>query len=48
MGAFVSALGVMLSFLLDLPTGATIVACFGAALLLLAGLRWTLRGRAPA
>jgi zinc/manganese transport system permease protein len=34
MGALVSAGGVLLSFLLDLPTGATIVATFGAVLLL--------------
>lgn len=39
MGALVSAGGVALSFLLDLPTGATIVATFGLALLLLAGVR---------
>jgi zinc/manganese transport system permease protein len=39
MGAVVSAVGVFLSFQLDLPTGATIVATFGAALLLLAGAR---------
>lgn len=39
MGAAVSAGGVALSFLLDLPTGATIVATFGAALLVIAGLR---------
>ena len=39
MGAAVSAGGVALSFLLDLPTGATIVATFGAALLLLAGIK---------
>ncbi len=31
MGAVVSAGGVALSFLLDLPTGATIVATFGVA-----------------
>jgi zinc/manganese transport system permease protein len=36
MGAAVSAGGVALSFVLDLPTGATIVATFGAALLLVA------------
>ncbi len=36
MGVLVSAAGVWLSFTLDLPTGATIVATFGAALLLLA------------
>jgi zinc/manganese transport system permease protein len=40
MGALVSAGGVALSFLIDLPTGATIVATFGAALLLLAAVRW--------
>ncbi|MEO8190511.1 MAG: metal ABC transporter permease [Acidobacteriota bacterium] len=39
MGAVVSAAGVALSFLLDLPTGAAIVATFGAALLVLAGYR---------
>jgi zinc/manganese transport system permease protein len=39
LGALVSGAGVALSFVLDLPTGATIVATFGAALLLLAGLR---------
>jgi len=43
MGAFVSALGVGFSFLLDLPTGAAIVATFGAALLLLAGYRRAFR-----
>lgn len=36
MGAVVSAVGVYLSFYLDLPTGATIVCTFGAVLLLLA------------
>jgi zinc/manganese transport system permease protein len=41
MGALVSAGGVALSFLLDLPTGATIVATFGVALLLLALYRAT-------
>ncbi len=39
MGAFVSAGGVALSFILDLPTGATIVATFGGVLLVLATLR---------
>ena len=34
MGAFVSATGVILSFLLDLPTGATIVCTFGVTLLM--------------
>lgn len=43
MGALVSAGGVGLSFLLDLPTGATIVATFGAALLILAGYRRAFR-----
>jgi zinc/manganese transport system permease protein len=38
-GALVSAGGVALSFFLDLPTGATIVATFGAMLILLAGAR---------
>ena len=48
MGAVVSAAGVTLSFTLDLPTGATIVATFGAALLLLAAIRWFTRRFAPA
>jgi len=39
MGAIVSAGGVGLSFVLDLPTGATIVATFGAVLLALSGIR---------
>jgi zinc/manganese transport system permease protein len=39
MGALVSAGGVTLSFVLDLPTGATIVGTFGIALLLLAAIR---------
>ena len=43
MGAAVSAGGVALSFVLDLPTGATIVATFGAALLILGGLRMAVR-----
>jgi zinc/manganese transport system permease protein len=43
MGALVSAAGVWLSFLVDLPTGATIVATFGATLLLLALVRWAIR-----
>jgi zinc/manganese transport system permease protein len=43
MGAVVSAAGVTLSFTLDLPTGATIVATFGASLLLLAVIRWATR-----
>jgi zinc/manganese transport system permease protein len=36
MGTLVSAAGVFLSFVLDLPTGATIVGTFGASLLLVA------------
>ncbi|HYX21459.1 MAG TPA: metal ABC transporter permease [Thermoanaerobaculia bacterium] len=43
MGALVSAGGVGLSFILDLPTGATIVATFGGVLLVLAGLRVLVR-----
>jgi zinc/manganese transport system permease protein len=43
MGAVVSAGGVALSFVLDLPTGAAIVATFGAALLILAGYRRAFR-----
>jgi zinc/manganese transport system permease protein len=39
LGAMVSAGGVALSFVIDLPTGATIVGTFGLALLLLAGIR---------
>jgi len=42
MGALVSAAGVALSFVLDLPTGATIVGTFGGALILLALLRLVL------
>jgi hypothetical protein len=34
-----------MSFLLDLPTGATIVATFGVVLLGLALLRWAVGGR---
>lgn len=43
MGAAVSAIGVYLSYLLDLPTGATIVTTFGAALLVMAVARLLLR-----
>ena len=39
MGTLVSAGGVSFSFLFDLPTGATIVATFGASLLVVAGYR---------
>jgi zinc/manganese transport system permease protein len=48
MGTLVSAAGVSLSFLLDLPTGATIVGTFGASLLLLAGCRLAFRRRVEA
>ena len=48
MGALVSALGVTVSFLLDLPTGAAIVATFGFVLLVLAGYRRAFRRRAVA
>jgi zinc/manganese transport system permease protein len=39
MGAITSAIGVYLSYLWDLPTGATIVTTLGAGLLLLSGVR---------
>ena len=42
MGTLVSAAGVYLSLVLDLPTGATIVCTFGAALLMMAALRVSL------
>jgi zinc/manganese transport system permease protein len=48
MGALVSAAGVAFSFMLDLPTGATIVATFGAALLLVAVYRAAARRQAAA
>ncbi len=38
MGALVTAIGILLSFRLDLPTGATIVCTFGLALLLMAAV----------
>jgi zinc/manganese transport system permease protein len=44
MGVVVSAVGVCLSFTLDLPTGAAIVATFGAALLVLSAIRLLTRG----
>src|SRR5260221_1097190 len=46
MGTLVSAMGVSLSFLLDLPTGATIVGTFGASLLVVAGC-WRAFRRGP-
>jgi zinc/manganese transport system permease protein len=39
MGTIVSALGVYLSLLLDLPTGATIVCTFGLVLVLMAAVK---------
>jgi zinc/manganese transport system permease protein len=48
MGALVSAGGVALSYKLDLPTGATIVATFGVALLILAAYRRAFRRPAAA
>jgi len=48
MGVIVSAAGVALSFQLDLPTGAAIVATFGAALILVAAYRWLFRRTASA
>ena len=43
MGAVVSAIGIMISFQADLPTGAAIVCTFGIALLLLAIVRMFVR-----
>jgi zinc/manganese transport system permease protein len=48
MGAAVSAIGILLSFQLDLPTGATIVCTFGIVLALLAAVRLLFRREAPA
>jgi zinc/manganese transport system permease protein len=45
MGTLVSALGVLLSLKLDLPTGATIVCTFGIVLVLMAVIRMLLPGR---
>jgi ABC-type Mn2+/Zn2+ transport system permease subunit len=45
MGTIVSALGVYLSLVLDLPTGATIVCTFGAALVVMAAVRPLLVGK---
>jgi zinc/manganese transport system permease protein len=44
MGALVTALGILLSFRLDLPTGATIVCTFGIALGLMA-IVWAFTGK---
>ena len=46
MGAVVSAIGVWLSYLWDLPTGATIVATLGAALVVLGAVRKLVKRRA--
>lgn len=46
MGTLVSALGIYLSLLLDLPTGATIVCTFGLVLILMGAARPMLRRRA--
>lgn len=46
MGTVVSALGVYLSLVLDLPTGATIVCTFGGVLALMAAVRPFVRGKA--
>ena len=43
MGTIVSAVGVFLSLVLDLPTGATIVCTFGIVLALMAALRPLIR-----
>jgi zinc/manganese transport system permease protein len=48
MGTVVSALGVYLSLVLDLPTGATIVVTFGIVLAIMAALRPILRPRLAA
>jgi zinc/manganese transport system permease protein len=48
MGALVSAIGILLSFRLDLPTGATIVCTFGIALVLMAIVRVLTRRRGGA
>ena len=45
MGTVVSALGVYLSLVLDLPTGATIVCTFGLVLILMAAARPLIRAR---
>src|SRR5436305_11880100 len=47
MGTLVSALGVYLSLLIDLPTGATIVCTFAVVLILMAAVRPLIRKKAP-
>jgi zinc/manganese transport system permease protein len=44
MGTIVSAIGVYLSLVLDLPTGATIVCTFGVVLAVMAAVRPLIRG----
>ena len=48
MGSVVSALGVYVSLMLDLPTGATIVCTFGAVLVLMAAVKPLIIRSAPA
>jgi len=48
MGTVVSALGVYLSLVLDLPTGATIVCTFGLVLVVMAAVRPLVHQRLPA
>ena len=48
MGAVCSAVGVYLSYLWDLPTGATIVGTLGAGLVVLAGVRALMKRKAAA
>src|SRR5215468_355367 len=47
MGTLVSALGVYLSLLIDLPTGATIVCTFAIVLIVMAGARLLMRKKVP-
>ena len=47
MGTIVSALGVYLSLVLDLPTGATIVCTFGLVLIVMAAVRPLIQRTAP-
>jgi zinc/manganese transport system permease protein len=47
MGTIVSALGVYLSLVLDLPTGATIVCTFGLVLIVMSALRVLIPRKAP-
>jgi zinc/manganese transport system permease protein len=47
MGTIVSALGVYLSLVLDLPTGATIVCTFGLVLIIMSALRVLMPRKAP-